>query len=252
MFTAPAPFIKPALLRDRNLVVGAAITVALGVLVFGALPLIGIMLQNLFLYPVMLAGLVLAPRGLATMCAMIAAGRLIGRIDIRLIVMLGMVSMAAGYYLMSGLSLESTTFEMVLYGVILAVGSGMVFVPLSTIAFSTLDPGMRNEGTAVFALVRNMGSSVGISLLQVLTLHNAAIVQARLAEGVRPDNPVLAWRIPDFDFSVPVATVGMHGEVARQALMVAYTDAFWLMFLLSVVVIPVILLMRVPSKTLTA
>jgi DHA2 family multidrug resistance protein len=248
MFTAPAPFIKPALLRDRNLVVGAVITVALGVLVFGALPLIGIMLQNLFLYPVMLAGLVLAPRGLATMCAMIAAGRLIGRIDIRLVVMLGMVSMAAGYYLMSGLSLESTTFQMVLYGVILAVGSGMVFVPLSTIAFSTLDPGMRNEGTAVFALVRNIGSSVGISLLQVMTLRNAAIVQARLAEGVRPDNPVLAWRSPDFDFAVPVATVGMHGEVARQALMVAYTDAFWLMFLLSVAVLPIILLMRVPSK----
>jgi DHA2 family multidrug resistance protein len=182
------------------------------------------------------------------MIAMIFAGRLIERIDIRLVVMLGMMSTAAGYYLMSGLSLDSTTFEMVFYGVVLSIGSGLVFVPLSTIAFSTLDPGLRNEGTAVFALVRNIGSSLGISLLQVMTLRNAAIVQARLGEGVRPDNPVLGWRMPDFDFGVPIATAGMHGEVARQALMVAYTDAFWLMFLLSVAVLPVILLMRVPKR----
>jgi DHA2 family multidrug resistance protein len=248
MFTAPAPFLKPALFRDRNLVVGALVLVVLGVLVFGALPLIGIMLQNLFFYPVMLAGLVLAPRGLATMAAMIIAGRMIGRIDTRFVVMLGMISTATGYYLMAGLSLESTTFEMVLYGIILATGSGMVFVPLSTLAFSTLAPELRDEGTAVFALVRNIGSAVGISLLQVMTLRNAAIVQVRLGEAVRPDNPVFAWRMPDFDFSVPLATVGMHGEVARQALMVAYTDAFWLMFLLSLAVLPVILLMRTPPK----
>jgi DHA2 family multidrug resistance protein len=244
MFTAPAPFIKPALFRDRNLVVGAVVTVMLGVLVFGAMPLIGLMMQNLFLYPVMLAGLVLAPRGLATMIAMVVAGRLIGRIDTRVVIMLGMVSTATGYWLMAGLSLEATTFEMVFYGVVLAIGSGMVFVPLSTLAFSTLDPALRNEGTAFFALVRNIGSSVGISLLQVMTLRNAAIVQARLGEGVRPDNPVLDLRYPEFDFGMPGAVAGMHGEVARQALMVSYTDAFWLMFLLSVAALPVIALMR--------
>ena len=244
MFTSPAPFIKPALFRDRNLAVGAVITVVLGVLVFGALPLIGLMMQTLFLYPVMLAGLVLAPRGVATIVAMMVAGRLIGRIDNRFVVMLGMIATAAGYYLMSGLSLESDKWDLIVYGVILAIGSGMVFVPLSTIAFSTLDPALRNEGTALFALVRNLGSSVGISLLQVMTLRNAATVQSRLSEGVRPDNPMFHWSLPEFDFGMPAAVAGMSGEVARQAMMVAYTDAFWLMFLLSVGTLPIVLLMR--------
>jgi DHA2 family multidrug resistance protein len=248
MFTAPAPFLKPALFRDRNLVVGAVIFTATGVQVFGVVPLIGIMLQTLFRYPVMLAGLVLAPRGIATMVGMLVTVRLMERIDTRLLVVLGMVSTAIGFYLMSGLSLESTTSEMVIYGVFLAIGSGMVFVPLSTLTFSTLAADLRDEGAAVSALVRNIGSSVGISLLQVMTLHNAATVEARLDEGVRPDNPVFAWRLPDFDFGQPLAMAGMHGEVARQALMVAYTDAFWLMFLLTVAVLPIILLLRGPRQ----
>jgi DHA2 family multidrug resistance protein len=246
VFTTRAPFIKPTLFRDRNLLVGSIISAVLGVLVFGAMPLIGIMLQQLLGYPVMLAGLVQAPRGLATMCSMIVAGRLMGKVDTRFLLMAGMAATGTGYFLMAHLSLEADKVDIILTGITLALGSGLIFVPLSTIVFSTLDPALRNEGAAVFALVRNIGSSVGISLLQVMTLHNAAVVQSRLGEGVRPDNPFFAWSVPDFDFAAPFAVAGMHGEVARQAMMVSYTDSFWLLFLMSVVVLPIILLMRAP------
>jgi DHA2 family multidrug resistance protein len=246
IFTTRSPFIKPALFRDRNLLVGSIISTLLGVLVFGAMPLIGIMLQQLLGYPVLLAGLVQAPRGLATMCSMIIAGRLMGKVDTRFLLMAGMVATGTGYFMMAHLSLDADKIDIVLTGVALALGSGMIFVPLSTIVFSTLDPRLRNEGAAVFALVRNIGSSVGISLLQVMTLRNAAVVQSRLGEGVRPDNPAFVLGVPDFDFGMPVAVAGMHGEVARQAMMVAYVDAFWLLFLLSVVLLPIIFLMRAP------
>jgi DHA2 family multidrug resistance protein len=248
LFTTRTPFIQPRLFRDRNFLVGSIISAVLGVLVFGAMPLIGIMLQQLLGYPAMLAGLVQAPRGIATMAAMIVAGRLMGKVDTRFLLMAGMISTGSGYFLMSQLSLQADKIDVIVAGIVMAVGSGLIFVPLSTIVFSTLDPRLRNEGAAVFALVRNIGTSIGISLLQVMTLRNAAAVQSRLGEGVRPDNPVFAFGLPDFDFSAPFTLAGMNGEVARQAMMVAYDDAFWLLFLLSAALLPVALLMRAPRS----
>ena len=105
-----------------------------------------------------------------------------------------------------------------------AIGSGMIFVPLSTIVFSTLDPALRNEGAALFALVRNIGTSVGISFLQIMTLHNAATVQSRLVEGLRPDNPVFGLKLPEFNFTLPQSVAALDQQVARQAMMVGYVD----------------------------
>lgn len=248
IFTSDSPFIKPALFRDRNFFIGSVVSALLGVLVFGAMPLIGIMLQQLLLYPVLLAGLVQAPRGIATMCTMLVAGRLIGKVDTRILLLAGLLSTGLGFLMMSGLSLESHQNEIIVSGIMLSIGSGLIFVPLSTIVFSTLDPRLRDEGAAMFALVRNIGSSLGISLLQIMTIRNAATVQSRLGEGVRPDNPISDLRLPpDFDFSAPASLLGMHHEVARQAMMVAYIDAFWMLFLLSVVMLPMILIFR-PAK----
>lgn len=244
MFTARSPFIKPALFADRNFAIGSLTTVVLGVLVFGALPLIGIMMQQLLGYPVLLAGLVLAPRGLATIAAMMVAGRLISKVDSRVPVVLGVMAMATGFLMMSGLSLDTRQIDIVLTGIVLAIGSGLVFVPLSTIIFSTLAPELRDEGAALFALMRNIGTAVGISALQIMTIWNGATVQSRLGEGVRPDNPMLEMHAPGFDFAAPDSVAGMHHEIVRQAMMVAYIDAFWLLFLLSVALLPLILLFR--------
>jgi DHA2 family multidrug resistance protein len=246
IFTTGDPFIRPALFRDRNFLVGSVLSAMLGVLVFGSMPLIGIMLQQVLGYPVLLAGLVQAPRGVATMFSMIIAGRLAGKVDTRILLLIGMMSTATGFEMFAGFSLDVDEARIILAGVMLAIGSGLIFVPLSTVVFSTLDPRLRNEGAALFALVRNIGTSVGISMLQVMTLRNAAIVQSRLGEGVRPDNPALRLKAPDFDFSATQALAGMHQEIARQAMMVAYIDTFWFLLVLSVVAMPVIMLLRPP------
>jgi len=248
IFTTKEPFIKPRLFQDRTFFVGSIVTALLGVLVFGAMPLIGIMLQQLLGYPVMLAGLVQAPRGIATMLSMIVAGQLMGKVDTRILLMFGLFATGIGFYMMSRLSLDSHQDEIILSGIMLAIGSGMMFVPLSTIVFSTLDPALRNEGAAMFALVRNIGSSIGISLLQVLTIRNGATVMSRLGEGVRPDNPAWGIKAPDFDFGSAEAVAIAHAEMNRQSAMVAYIDSFWLLFLLSIAIMPLIWLMRAPGQ----
>jgi len=247
IFTSERPFISPGLFRDRNFSVGSIVAVLLGVLVFAAMPLIGIMLQQLMGYPVLLAGLVQAPRGVATAFTMMLAGALVGRVDTRLLLFFGLIATGLGYLMMASFSLESDQMDIILAGITLSIGSGLIFVPLSTIVFSTLDPRHRNEGAATFTLVRNIGQAVGISLLQVMTLRNGATVQARLSEGVRPDSLPVKLHLPDFDFLSPEAMLGMYHEAARQAMMVAYVDSFWSLYILSIVLVPLVFLMQ-PAK----
>jgi DHA2 family multidrug resistance protein len=181
------------------------------------------------------------------MIAMIIAGRLMSKVDTRLILLAGMLSTGTGFLMMSGLSLASHQNEIIFSGIMLAIGSGMIFVPLSTIVLSTLDPALRNEGAALFALVRNIGTSVGISFLQIMTIRNAATVQSRLTEGVRPDSPPFVLKLPEFDFASPETVGGMQTELVRQSMMVGYIDAFWFLFLLSLALLPIIWLLRPPK-----
>lgn len=247
IFTAQSAFIRPVLFRDRNFAIGSIVSTLLGVLVFGAMPLIGIMLQQVLHYPVLLAGLVQAPRGVTTMISMILAVKLMGRIDTRIILLGGLIAAGAGFLMMSGMSLESRQNEVILSGILLSLGSGLIFVPLTTIVFSTLNPALRDEGAALFALVRNIGSSVGISVLQIMTIRNGAVVQSRLGEGLRPDNPLMEMHSPGFDFGMSASVAGLHHEVARQAMMVAYIDSYWLLFLLSIAMLPLVMLFRSPK-----
>jgi DHA2 family multidrug resistance protein len=244
MFTSETPFIAPGLFRDRNFAVGSVVAVLLGVLVFAAMPLIGIMLQQLLGYPVLLAGLVQAPRGVATAITMMVVGGLVGKVDTRLLLFAGLAFTGLGYMQMAAFSLDTSEADVILSGITLSIGSGLIFVPLSTIVFSTLNPKLRNEGAATFTLVRNIGQAVGISLLQVMTLRNGATVQARLSEGVRPDSPPFGLYLPDFDFLSPDTMAGMYHEAARQAMMVAYVDSFWALYVLSIVLVPIVFMMR--------
>src|SRR3546814_4175626 len=96
----------------------------------------------------------------------------------------------------------------------------------------------------MFTLIRNIGSAIGISALQAMTVRNASTVHSRLVEGIRPDNPALSIAAPGFDFNVPESVARMNAEITRQASMVSYIDAFWFLFIVSLAVAPMVLLMR--------
>lgn len=246
--TARKPFIDLGLFADVNFTLGSIFGFVLGVLIFSVLALLPPMLEGLMGYPVVLTGLVTAPRGVGSFLSMTLAGMLIKRFDARLLILIGFVLAATSMYAMSGFSLGMDESLMITSGFVQGLGTGMIFVPLSTIAFATLPTRYRNEGAAMFTLIRNIGSAIGISVLQAMTIRNSATVHARLVVAVRPDNPVLAKAAPDFDFGVPVLVARMNAAVTRQASMVAYVDAFWFLFLITLAVIPLLLFLRKPVK----
>lgn len=242
--TARSPFIDLALFADRNFLVGSIFGFCLGVLVFSVLALLPTMMQSLLGYPVVLTGLVTAPRGIGSLITMMLAGNLIRRVDPRLLILAGFVMVGTAMFQMSGFSLGMDKSLIISTGFVQGLGTGLVFVPLALIAFDTLNPRYRNEAAAMFTLIRNIGAAVGISVLQAMTSRNDAVVHARLVEGIRPDNPVLAQSAPGFDAGMPAAVAGMNAEITRQAAMVSYVDAFWLLAVITFAAIPMLLLLR--------
>jgi DHA2 family multidrug resistance protein len=245
--TARKPFIDIGMFKDRNFLIGSVYGFFLGTVLFGVLALLPTMLETLMGYPVVLTGLVTAPRGVGTLISMMIVGRIIKKFDARLLIFIGFAFAAWSLYIMSGFTLGMDERLVILSGFIQGIGTGLIFIPLTTIAFATLDPKYRNEGAAMFTLTRNIGSAVGISVLQALTIRNGATVHARLVEGIRPDNPALGATMDGgFDFDLPSAVAGLNAQITRQAAMVAYVDAFWLLFVLALAVIPLLLFMRGP------
>ncbi|MGE3690822.1 MAG: DHA2 family efflux MFS transporter permease subunit [Novosphingobium sp.] len=244
--TSRDPYIKPALFRNRNFLIGIIVATGLGILVFGALPIFGTMLQTMLGFPVLLAGMMMAPRSIGTAVSMFIAGKLMERFDARFILFGAIALTGWAFYMMSGMSLETDREAVIISGFLMGVGAGLLFVPLSTMAFTTLPVALRNEGTAMVALFRFIGTSVGISLLQMQMLRNAAVVQSRLTEGIRPDSPQVNWALPGFDFDALGQLAGLYRQIARQAMMVAYIDTYWMMFVLSVAMMPLALLMKRP------
>jgi DHA2 family multidrug resistance protein len=159
-----------------------------------------------------------------------------------------MATTALSMFDMSRMSLLADSSIIVTSGIIQGIGSSMVFVPLAALAFATLPARYRNEAAAMSTLVRNFGASVGIAVMQSMTLRTAAGAQSHLIEGLRPDNPAFHAARPDFDFALPEAAVALTREVARQAMMVSYVDAFRIMFVLAALASLLVFLLRSPRQ----
>jgi DHA2 family multidrug resistance protein len=246
--TTRHPFIDFELFEDRNFLIGASYGFIVGMVLFSVLALLPTMLQRLLGYPVVLTGLVSAPRGIGMLVSTMIVGSLIRRVDARILMFVGFGLVAYSLHLMVGFSLAMDYRLVVWSGVASGFGTGLIFVPLATVTFATLDKRYRNEGTAMYTLIRNAGSAVGISVLQTLTTRNTEIVHSRLVEGIRPDNPVLDLRSPGFDFAIPGSVAGMDAEITRQASMVAYLDGYWLLFVIILLIMPFLFLLR-PART---
>jgi DHA2 family multidrug resistance protein len=150
---------------------------------------------------------------------------------------------------MSHYSLDLSQSDIIWPGLIQGVGVGLVFVPLSTATFATLAPAMRAQGTAIYSLIRNIGSSIGISLVQTMLVRNTEIAHASIVERVTAMSP--AWQNPAiaaaYDVGRPAGAAALDGAITLQAAMLGYIDDFWLMLALTVIVMPLILLIRPPA-----
>jgi DHA2 family multidrug resistance protein len=247
MFTAKKPFITPSVFKDRNLSAGMLVMFAVGMVLLAVSALLAPWLQDLGNYPVETAGIVMAPRGLGTMAAMMVAGRLSNKVDPRLLMALGILLLSASLYLMTGWTPAVSEWTMIFNTILQGAGLGFVFIPLQVIAFATLDPALRTEGTALLSLLRNVGSAIGISVTGALVTQNQQIEHSVLSGFVTPLNRAFEGA------AASLAPVTAHGAqvldamVNRQAEIIAYNNDWKLMMLMSLPMLPLLLLMRRPK-----
>jgi DHA2 family multidrug resistance protein len=247
--TAKNPFFDVALFRDRSFLISTFMGLFVGLLLYSSMALLPTMLETLMGYPVVTTGLVTMPRGLGAFAAMLLVGRLNTKVDSRLVVLVGLLFCTAAAFQMSHFSLQMDSHLVIVSGVLQGMGTGLIFVPLSTLAFATLLPTLRNEGSALFTLVRNMGGSAGISVIEAIQTHNTEVAHSDLAGHISRSDPTLLAYLPaQFNLNTTAGLEALNAEVSRQSAMVAYVDSFKLLILLSVVAIPLLLLLRAPAK----
>jgi DHA2 family multidrug resistance protein len=236
-------FVSPALFTDWNFIAGNIFIFVTGAALFSSLALQPPLLQSLLNYPVVTAGLVTAPRGIGGLIAILALGRIGDKIDGRLLIAAGFAITACALWQMTHFDLQMGTSSVVWSGFLQGVGSGMVFAPLSAATFATLRPALRNEGTAIFALLRNLGSSIGISAVETLLTRNTQIMHATLAEHVNHFSTALRTQLTGTAPSGRTLAQ-LNATVTQQAAMIAYNDDFKLLMVLSIAVIPLVFLLR--------
>jgi DHA2 family multidrug resistance protein len=236
-------FVSPALFRDRNYFICNLFVLMVGAAFFSTLALLPTMLQGLLNYPVVTTGLVTAPRGVGTLSAMIIAGRLFGKVDMRLIIASGFALTVFSLWQMTGFNLQMDKSLIVWSGVVQGFGVGLVFGPLSAAAFATLAPVLRNEGAAIFSLTRNVGASIGISVSETLLTRNMQIMHASLGEHVSQYSASLRAQLSGGSPSLHTLAA-LNATVTEQAAMIAYNNNFKMMMVLCLVTTPLVLLLR--------
>ncbi|MBO0905074.1 DHA2 family efflux MFS transporter permease subunit [Jiella sonneratiae] len=245
-------FIDPKIFTDRNLVTALVMIFVVGMILLAGLALLPPMLQNILGYPVVTTGIVLAPRGVGTMISMLVVGRLVGRVDTRILIFTGLCLTAISLWQMSGFSIAMDETPIIVSGVVQGLGLGLVFVPLSTLAFATLEPRFRADAASLFSLMRNIGSSVGISIVSVELAHNMVISKADLASHITPFDPNFTNVASTMPLDETTMMAVLNQAASAQAAMVAYVDDFKLMMIISLCAIPLLALMSPPKKQAAA
>ncbi len=247
--TAKTPLIDLRVYLDRNVMTGLLLIFIVGIVLMSTLSLLSPFVENIMNYPVLTAGLVLAPRGIGTIGAMIVVGRLGDRYDPRLFLGVGLLVLAFALFSMSKFSIDTSAETLIWTGIVQGIGFGLVVVPLTTMTFATLDQSFRTDGTAVFSLFRNVGGSVGISALAYVVTRQTTVAYADIVSSLTPFS--LGLRQAVSQAIVPTSPIGaetLHMMALSQAQVIAYNDVFLLMAWMVVGILPLLLLIRRPPQ----
>ena len=248
--TTPEPFVRFELFKDRNFVSGCVFMVVIGVVLFGTMALITPFMQYALGFPIQTAGFLLGSRGVGTLLTMMVAPRLMRLLETRYLILLGLLITGGTLYYMTGFSLDTTQYTIVVTSVIQGVGLGLLFVPITTAAFLTLPGDLRNSGTSILTLVRNIGSSIGISMVIANLTDKTIEMHARIVEGVTPFNDALQMQDVTANLNVnsDLGRAILDQIVTQQAAMIAYLNDFKLLMILTLATIPLVLIIRVAKQ----
>lgn len=243
------PFLSVEIFLDRNYVTALVFIFFVGIILLATLALLPPFMQNVMGYPVLDVGILMAPRGLGTMIAMMIVGKLSGKIDPRPLILLGLVLTAASLWEMTQFSSFVPESWIIRSGITQGLGLGFIFVPLSTIAFATLDAKYRTEAAGLFSLMRNMGSSIGVSIVVTLLGKSIQTNHSYLAEHITPYNTGLATHfMPQAMGNMTAALTLLDAEINRQAATIGYINDFALMMWVVILAIPLVFLLRNPHR----
>lgn len=252
--TAEKPLFERTLFTNRNLVMGMIFMIVIGISTMAPMALLPPMLQQLFGYPVVDTGLMMAPRGVGVLFTMWFAGRMMGKIDTRILITVGLIIFAFSLRQMATWTLEMDFWPVITSGFVQGLGMGLVFMPLNSLAFATLSHHYRTDGASLLNLMRSIGQSAGISMVTVLLARNIQTSHADLASHVTSQTiPAIDLSSIDRFGSLSDSVFGFaDGMINKQAAMIAYIDDFYLMAWISILVVPLVLLLRKPKGKVEA
>lgn len=254
------PVVDLRVFRDRSFAAGNVIMFMGFFALFGTLVLLPLYLQKLMNYTALWAGLVLGPGGMASFIIMPLVGALLRKgVNPRNLLALGLMASALSIWLMSRFNLEAGFWAIAEPRLLLGLGMGLFFVPLSTATFLNIRNEEMGNATAIFNVLRNLGQSFGVALSTTVLSQRAQVHQSFLVERITPFDPafqssyqqLLAWlKAWHPEMASMNSALGLiYKEVIRQANMLAFNDAFWILACLTALLLPLTLLFRAPKAS---
>jgi DHA2 family multidrug resistance protein len=243
VLTKQHPFVDPALFRDRNFLAGVTMMFAVGLSIISPTVLLPSFLQHLQGYSPTQAGDLVAVRGATSVFAMLLAGRLIGRVDVRVLMTIGVGATALSLWMMANFTIYSPARQIVMAAMVQGFGAPFTFVPLSVAAYATLPSRMRAEAGVMLTLLRNVGSSVGISLVVALLARSTQVNGAYMAEHFTAYDAA-RWQAVGGAPGANETTAALVGEIARQSSAIAYSNDFFVLAMLATLTLPLAWVMR--------
>jgi len=246
--TADQPFFHRDLAKDRNFVACTLFGLAVGALLFSTTALLPTFMQTLLGYSALQSGYASMPRGVGSLCAFLVVPFLIPRIGPRRTLMIGLALAVLALWQMAHFDLSMTSMPIMTSGIIQGLGVGLLFAPLNTLSYATLNPIHRTEGTIVATMMRSLGSSLGISLISATLTSSSAMAHSVLAGNFNCGSPILGASLPPgMNPCQGGSLAALNGEVTRQASMIAYDSIFAWMALGTLCLLPLLLIMRPPQ-----
>ena len=248
------PLFDLRIFKDRNYLVASLIMTTIGIGFFGGMVLQSLYMQNFLGYPTFEAGLYMAPRGVASFFVMMFVGKFSGKIPPRNFILVGIFCSIAGNYLMTRFSPDISANDLLLPMILQGMGMGLVFVPISTLAFTTLPKEAAAEAAGIYSLIRSLGSALGISILATYFSRSTQQNWSLLRGEITPYNEVLQTYLAPLhlDTQDPQGIAIAAKAVLHQAQNIGYIDSFWFATMNFVVMLPLLLLVRTPQKTAAA
>ncbi|SDE74619.1 MFS transporter, DHA2 family, multidrug resistance protein [Salipiger thiooxidans] len=239
-----------SLFRDRSFTGANVAILGFGVAMFGSIAILPLFVQGLLGYPVLDAGMLFIPRGIAAGFSMVLTGSvLVTRFDPRKLLVLGLVLTGTGNVLLGMLNLNAGFWDLALPGIVSGLGMGLFFVPMSTLAFQNIGPEKQDEASGIYGVTRSLGSSVGIALVGWQVASRMQFHYAMLASGISPfDEAARAYLAPLG--LTPTSAEGaaqIAGLIRQQASLLAFQDAFWLTGVAAFLMLPVVLILQRPT-----